>query len=239
MRAPVAIACAAVLTTAAPATAAEVFFDGFEGDAPGLAYTGSALTNWTIDPGYTVDVVASSNPFGITVVPPAMGNVLDLDGTPGPGLIYSNSFFHFNAGDLVTLSFDVGGSQRSSGSDYFVTGFYMDPTLGSDLSGSGLVDLSETHMHSGQVSTTVNIPGATSPLFVTSSFGFRALGAGSARIAFFTDSADNIGPLIDNVRLDVTSAVPEPATWALMIAGFGLIGAAMRRRRPEIRTRFA
>ncbi|ARS27076.1 PEP-CTERM domain protein [Sphingomonas sp. KC8] len=26
-------------------------------------------------------------------------------------------------------------------------------------------------------------------------------------------------------------AVPEPATWAMMIAGFGLVGAAMRRRR--------
>jgi len=25
-------------------------------------------------------------------------------------------------------------------------------------------------------------------------------------------------------------AVPEPATWALMIAGFGLVGAALRRR---------
>jgi len=28
-----------------------------------------------------------------------------------------------------------------------------------------------------------------------------------------------------------TSAVPEPATWAMMIAGFGLAGAAIRRRR--------
>ena len=27
------------------------------------------------------------------------------------------------------------------------------------------------------------------------------------------------------------AAVPEPASWALMIAGFGLTGAAMRRRR--------
>lgn len=36
----------------------------------------------------------------------------------------------------------------------------------------------------------------------------------------------------DNGGLDnlVFAAVPEPATWAMMIAGFGLIGGAMRRR---------
>jgi PEP-CTERM motif len=28
-----------------------------------------------------------------------------------------------------------------------------------------------------------------------------------------------------------TPGVPEPASWALMIAGFGLVGAAMRRRK--------
>lgn len=31
-----------------------------------------------------------------------------------------------------------------------------------------------------------------------------------------------------------TAAVPEPATWGMMIAGFGLAGAAMRRRRATI-----
>ena len=30
------------------------------------------------------------------------------------------------------------------------------------------------------------------------------------------------------------AAVPEPATWAMMIAGFGLAGAAMRRRAPKV-----
>ncbi len=31
--------------------------------------------------------------------------------------------------------------------------------------------------------------------------------------------------------VDPAAAVPEPATWALMLAGFGLTGAALRRRR--------
>jgi hypothetical protein len=45
-----------------------------------------------------------------------------------------------------------------------------------------------------------------------------------------TNSADNVGPLLDNVKLTVDAGVPEPAAWAMMLAGFGLVGAAMRRR---------
>lgn len=37
--------------------------------------------------------------------------------------------------------------------------------------------------------------------------------------------------LVDNFQM---KAVPEPGTWALMIAGFGLAGAALRRRRAAV-----
>jgi hypothetical protein len=40
---------------------------------------------------------------------------------------------------------------------------------------------------------------------------------------------DSYGIYIDDVRLAGTG-VPEPAAWALMLAGFGLVGSAMRRR---------
>lgn len=40
----------------------------------------------------------------------------------------------------------------------------------------------------------------------------------------------NAGPAILTLR-DQAGAVPEPATWAMMIAGFGMIGASVRQRR--------
>jgi hypothetical protein len=52
--------------------------------------------------------------------------------------------------------------------------------------------------------------------------------------------SDDIG--MDNIRfgqrLETVGAVPEPASWAMMIAGFGLTGGAMRRR-PRARLRFS
>ena len=48
-----------------------------------------------------------------------------------------------------------------------------------------------------------------------------------------TRGATIFGPVRTTVSFDVpvAAAVPEPASWAMMIAGFGAIGAAMRRRR--------
>ncbi|QMW24728.1 PEP-CTERM sorting domain-containing protein [Sandaracinobacteroides saxicola] len=36
---------------------------------------------------------------------------------------------------------------------------------------------------------------------------------------------------IDNLTIASAAAVPEPATWAMMIMGFGLVGVSMRRGR--------
>ncbi|WP_439545416.1 PEPxxWA-CTERM sorting domain-containing protein [Sandarakinorhabdus sp.] len=34
--------------------------------------------------------------------------------------------------------------------------------------------------------------------------------------------------------INITGGVPEPSSWAMLIAGFGLVGAVMRRRRPAL-----
>ena len=45
---------------------------------------------------------------------------------------------------------------------------------------------------------------------------------------------------LDNINVSFgPSAIPEPAAWALMLAGFGLVGGAMRRRQATVRVTYA
>lgn len=55
----------------------------------------------------------------------------------------------------------------------------------------------------------------------------------SSTISFRTIDPGPLGIVIDNVSVS-SSLVPEPATWALMLAGFGLTGFAMRRCRTSV-----
>ena len=57
---------------------------------------------------------------------------------------------------------------------------------------------------------------------------FTATESGPLRLGYFDENSDDNSGFI---TFDI-SAVPEPATWGLMILGFGAIGAMGRRRRP-------
>jgi hypothetical protein len=63
-----------------------------------------------------------------------------------------------------------------------------------------------------------------------------SFGAGSGFGAGFVGFVDNVRATTVDGDLTIINfeAVPEPATWAMMIAGFGLVGAAMRRRATKV-----
>jgi hypothetical protein len=211
----------AALTFATSASAATVFFQDFNSITPNtLSLT--TLPGFTVA-GSTVDVVGASNPYGITGI---TSNVVDLDGTPGPATIISSpSSFAYNAGDIVTLSLLLGGAQRGSVSDTFVLGLaFSNPASVANFTGAGYFS-SVTALPS----TTLNLAGADP--FALSSISFTATNAGTLGFSFGTTSSDNVGPLLDDVKLDVTSTVPEPSTWAMMILGFAGVGFMAFRKR--------
>jgi hypothetical protein len=55
------------------------------------------------------------------------------------------------------------------------------------------------------------------------------IGGGSGLSVLLNDEALS-GDLLSTTAM---AAVPEPASWAMLVGGFGLVGAAMRRRRQE------
>lgn len=201
-------------------------FDAENGGATALNYTGFA--KWTVLGGQRVDLIHDGD-HGTS----GSGSYVDLDGTSGPGQIYTKQVFAFDAGDLITINFDLSGSQRAASLDSFYAGLF-------DLNVAG----------NGRTNTSVSLDGV--PFFPADVSGVQALGgafslpgttqwshgqvrfnvanAGNGVFYFGTFSADNVGPLLDNVSISIGS-VPEPSTWALAIGGFGLTGAALRRRR--------
>jgi hypothetical protein len=220
---------------ASPASATIVLSDNFDaenGGATALNYTGFA--NWTVPPflgpASAVDIVnGANNPYGIS----CSGICVDLDGSTGTGgLIATRNFYSFSAGDRVTLSVDISGNQRGGVESYILGALFAGAYDIFDLTITdpfGSFNFGPAAGPGGSILVGDQIP--FDRPFGRYSLSFRALAGGAVSSGIGTDSMDNIGPLIDNVVLDIT-AVPEPASWAMMIAGFVLTGGAMRRRKP-------
>lgn len=216
------------LAFAAPASASVVFTDTFDAENGGnsaLNYSGFANFSVTGN----VDLVKSGN-FGIT----CSGSCVDLDGSSGPGRITSLQSFAFAAGDVVRYTISMSGNQRNGSSDGFYLGFDFGGSTSllnygynfANLGGTDQIVLSTV---TPAISTSYTIAGNEG--FGNYSLFFTAGSAGTLQFYVGTNSADNIGPLADSVKLTIdAAAVPEPAAWAMMLAGFGLVGAAMRRR---------
>lgn len=126
-------------------------------------------------------------------------------------------------------TFTTASSALLSVSDGFVTGDTY--TLSGDLTGT-------TTFFAGLASD-VQASGSFGSEWLSSSYSKIAVAVGPGTYTFSITGPGQGGiPAGLGVRLDsVRGAVPEPATWAMMLLGFGAIGASMRRRR-TIQTTF-
>lgn len=166
---------------------------------------------------------------------------------PGnPGYLTGASFetgianIGFSGQPIYTIGY-TGGVDNGSGDDLgIVTARYSADSIQLELSMDGINFFAPIILGPGLgVATGVNknyFYGGGGPygaeLFVTSldlsDYGF---GAGDTLKAVRITGS----PQLDLIRAaGFGAAVPEPTTWALMIAGFGLAGAGLRRRRTAI-----
>jgi choice-of-anchor C domain-containing protein len=203
-------AIVAVAMSASAANAVTIVNGSFEfGSDPGSFSTegvgSTAITGWTVG-GFSVDYIGS----------------------------------YWQASDGVR-SIDLSGVNAGSLSQTIETVIGTDYTLTFDLSGNPDGGL-------GNKISVVSISGSLPKIEIyevgpsnsrenmnwsTYSYTFTAF-ATSSIVTFASAEFTPFGPALDNVSIiegDGTgSTVPEPATWSMMLLGFGFVGIATRRR---------
>jgi hypothetical protein len=229
-----AAAFAVMALGAGAAQASQVFNDNFNGENGGVPadpYTGFA--HFTVLGG-SVTLNQGARCDG------GSGGCVGLDGTALGGAEFEmTNGLSFSAGSLVTLTYDIAGNHhdcsKCAADDEYEAGF------GFSSLNESMHDLTLDGVNLGNFTTPTGLDlfgdGFAVPLFDpwrSHTISFTAVDSGMVKARFRSFSSDGVGPLLDNVGLSVRGGVPEPASWALMILGFGAAGAALRRRRTAL-----
>lgn len=197
----------AALGLAVPAQAATtVYTETFDTyAAPQTPWDGSTV--WST--GNSVDLVNSGN-FGLTCVG-SSGNCVDLTGSAPGGL---SRMINLAAG-LYSLTFQYTGNQLDG-----------NPTP------SDIRPVSSFNVTFNGVTSTITPLSNSGAVFQTFTSTYEVLTGGPVTLAFAQNAGGDQfrGSIIDSISI---AAVPEPATWALMLLGFGVVGSAIRRRRRQ------
>lgn len=131
-------------------------------------------------------------------------------------------------GALTTVVFDVGS---------LPTG--IDDVTTIDVNAAGLV-LDPGHIFSFMLRSIEPVPAlklGSARTTTDASVFATTYGTGNGGIPYFDDRVTQLiqfQTFIENGLTPIVAGVPEPASWALMVAGFGLVGGAIRRRRSSV-----
>lgn len=207
------IAVSAVATTASAATVELLTNGGFDDIGTGTPegwggltyYAGGPvlLPGWTVETG-SVDLTDTNSIWG----PSANGQYsLDINGWDQGTIAQS---FATILGRLYTVSFAYSRNPANAPYDARATVSAGGQSLNVQALGNG------------------SFGGMGTMAWERGSFTFTGTGA-TETLRLASDIGGNAGIFFDDVS--VSAGVPEPSTWAIAIMGFGLMGAALRRRR--------
>ncbi|CAM3290694.1 hypothetical protein SPAN111604_14870 [Sphingomonas antarctica] len=208
---------------AVPATAATNLIGNGGFESPGApnggylqGFGGNTDGFWTVTGNDVLVLNTNYVENGITFNAFEGSNALDITGSgntgPADGLYQDVATV---AGRSYNLSFALGnGSDAPQGATYL-----LPSSIGLTIGGGVAQNFTNAAISPNGINWAIQ------------NYRFTATGS-TTRVAFTnnTPGGDNYAGL-DAVSL---TAVPEPASWALMLGGFGLMGGAMRRRRSNV-----
>ncbi len=216
----------------------------FAASSVGIAHAGPVLINGNFENGLTgwtsyttANGTIAATPSTPTQAQPQSASVVSFN-TTGSGA--SNALF-LNAGKIngpynsnpgegggVSQIFTTAGGVATFSAD--IAAYY---TRSSGALGVGLMSV----LVDGVVLASYDFGDvAGGPITLRNTLNFTTtLSAGQHTLSLqatrlFAPASGVASQYFDNVSFDV-AAVPEPATWALMIVGFGMMGASLRHRR--------
>jgi hypothetical protein len=215
-----ATALVSALSLGSVASAAELIVNGDFESSP----VGAPPAGFTVFPGMEIQVENGQN-------------YVFFAGGSGSGTSLTNQFASFGSGDMDNISVlsqvvsTMAGQMFNLGFDFGVFG------SGSQTLNVGIFD-SESNMAINQFAVTRSGTTDLNTIFSSFNSAFTAQGA-LTRISFSVagQNSVNVDGLLDNVS--ISGAVPEPATWGMLIVGFGAMGGAIRASRRRRITNYA
>lgn len=217
------VAAAALALCAGAAQADNGFANG------GFEITGPAATpaaQWLKGAaGYTLSTDAHTGSYAAQLASPQFNAAVILQNSVEQGGLPA-----LIAGDTPVLSFWAKGTAGATGNVTFALryldniGNILYDSFGRNFAGSINTSTYSQITFAGGV-----VPVGASAAFLEFSQAIGPVGTGPAGENWFAGQV-----LLDDVNLQVAAAVPEPETYAMMLAGLAVIGGLMRRRRASV-----